>query len=165
MIPVESYLQVVSQRLGAEGFRLAPGAQFNLPQVSMVAVREKWEWARIGIEAIVAYVHVLNPPTAQTMQAFSSSVASHADYVKTQGVMEIFTSMSVYTVGLAPNGLSPEVPAWLEQYAPTHWGKIEFPVVIDLQQHMMLYRRSSPVWGGAMYAGRREFSDRLFSPR
>ena len=162
----DAWITLVKERLSKEGFRISSGADHGVADVPVLAIREKFEITKFGMETISVFIHELQSADAKSVETFSSQSATRANKLKSTPLPNGFFSMTTcFPVSYSRTALIPEMKSFLDQYSPKHWAATEFPVVVDLANEEVLYKESTPTWGSAYYKHFREFAHRILAPK
>ena len=157
------WLQHVSQKLAANGFRPLAPEKYQPMGYKYVAHRSRFEISKFGMaEAFFTFAEIENVH-GPTLQAYAGTSFQLGKKNKSAPLPNGFF-MSVFCFAVAiTEGLDPRLAESIRDTAPVkHWAAFEIPIVFDLSNGQLCYFQKTPLWGAAYYAGfRREIESNL----
>ena len=157
MINSNSWLQQVSQKLGANSYQPLPAEKYQPQNFKYAAHRSRFEISKFGMaENFFTFAEIPNL-TPEILQQYSSASFKFANANKSTPLPNgWFVATFCYAVAITAN-LNPQLAQYVRDTAPIkHWGAFEMPVVFDLANGGLYYFEKTPVWGAAYYAGFRK---------
>ena len=157
------WLQHVSQKLAANGFKPLAPEKYQSLSYKYVARRSRFEISKFGmVEAFFTFAEI---PDAQpqVLQSYSAISFDLANKNKSAPLPNgFFMCTFCYAVAITER-LDPQVAEWVRNTTPPkHWASNEILVVFDLSDGNLCYLEKTPVWGAAYFAGmRREIENNL----
>jgi hypothetical protein len=157
------WLNHVSQKLAANGFRPLAPEKYGPMGFKYVAHRSRFEISKFGMaETFFTFAEIENiqPPTLQSFAGISFQLGNKNKSAPLPN--GFFMSVFCYAVAITER-LDPQVADWVRNTSPVkHWAAFEIPIVFDLTSGELCYFQKTPVWGAAYYAGfRREIETDL----
>ena len=157
------WLQQVSQKLSANGFRPMAPEIYQPMSYKYAAHRSRFEVTKFGMaESFFTFAEIpgVQGPVLQNYSNVSFGLAKKNKSAPLPN--GFFMSVFCYAVAITEN-LDPRLAQSIRDTAPTkHWAAFEVPIVFDLTNGDLCYFEKTPLWGAAYYAGfRREIESNL----
>ena len=157
------WLQHVSQKLAANGFRPLAPEKYQPTGYKYAAQRTRFEISKFGMaDAFFTFAEIPGiQPTV--MQSYSATSFELANKNKGTPLPNGFFSFVVCFAVAITERLDPQVAQWIRAETPAkHWAANEMPVVFDLADGTLSYYEGTPLWGAAYFSGfRREIESNL----
>ena len=157
------WLQHVSEKLAANGFRPMAPEKYQPLGFKYVAHRSRFEPSKFGMaERFFTFAEIPNLE-AGILHQFSSTSFQFSNKNKSAPLPNGFF-MAVFCFAVViTEGLHPQLAQSIRNTTPTkHWSAFEIPIVFDMANGDLCYFQGTPLWGAAYYAGfRREIESNL----
>lgn len=156
-LTIGSWLQHVSQRLAANGYRPMNPEVYQPKGYLFGAHYSGFEITKFGmVERFFMFANIPNIDAAR-LQQFSNATFQFANQNKSISLPNgLFTCTHCFPVVITTN-LDPSLAETLRSSTPiSHWAAFEMPVVFDLANGSLCYYQTTPIWGAAYHAGFRK---------
>jgi hypothetical protein len=158
MAVFESYRGDVTERLRRTGFAIQEGAEGVLE-----AHRRTFKVTRFGFADTFVALSYRSDASPDDLRVFGEGAFERALDQKVRLPRGLGSSIVLYPV-LALERAGEELRRFASEHAPTRWGAIEYPVVVDLGADTLFMREKTRVWGAAYERTTRDEARRLFEP-
>jgi hypothetical protein len=163
MLDAESYLAVVAQRLGQDGFEVTPNVVVGGGPADLWAARRRFQATKFGVVSTFVVVSRHDSIDAAQLAAYSSA-CFQAAMERAGGVRGLGSTGLCYAVSVYQTA-APDLCSTVERTALVkHWASFEFPVLVDLTTSTITYYRESVIWGAAYIRGFRRDAERWLLP-
>jgi hypothetical protein len=154
----ESYRAEVAEALRRTGFATHDGAEGLLE-----AHRRALKLTRFGFADTFVVLSHRAEASPDDLRVLGEGAFERALERKVRLPRGLGSSIVLYPV-LAVDRAAEDLRRFASEHAPTRWGAIEFPVVVDLGAGALFMRETTRVWGAAYERTTREEARRLFEP-
>lgn len=163
---VVEFLDTISSRLASDGFSVQRGIRAEPYALDIFASRVITGYTMRGAGAPWSNVVAVSTSVALSpgnISGFSSFVAKYAlENRKSLGFRRNdLTSIAV----CVSSTVGDEIRKWVSETEPAYgimWDRAEFPVLLDLANHAVIYYKNTPFRHIRLYPQLRAFSDKWF---
>ncbi len=156
MMNTGPWLQKVSERLTANGYRQLDPASYQPLGIKFAVQKSGFEISKFGmVDRVFTFVEI-EKLDQSTLLSYSAAAFNFANSNKSTPLPNgFFMCVFCFPVVLT-EGLDPQLNNMIEQNdPPKHWAANEMPVVYDMASGRLAYYQRTPVWGAAYFSGLR----------
>lgn len=159
--PFEGYVATVGERLRDRGYGELPAAPEDYRSVAFG--KRRFSIRAPGVVDTVFVLARFGDPSVRTVAEFSSRAFAFGLGHASRLPRGLGSWPVVYPVAACLDP-SAALGRWVSEYAPSHRGATEFPVVVDLAGETVHYYGDTPLLGGSRYERCRKSASAFLDP-
>jgi hypothetical protein len=162
---VENYLSIINDRLIQSGFDIRKNIDYKNQLFLCVAERTKFEIDRFGFCTTFFLFAELNNPDIHLLREFSAQSFCYAKRIS--GIHPprgLLYGMLCFAVAITDSIDNETAKIIKEADSPKHWSASEKLVVFSLENKMLCYSETTPMWGSMYHDRDRQIIIEMLTP-